>query len=444
MLFAWLKRSLPRSLYGRAALILIVPVVSLQIVISIAFVQRLYEDVTRQMTRALILELAYLRDVAEAAPDPASAADDVVRVGTPLELNVTLPAPPAPSGDSRNLFDLSGREMIETLRTALPDLGPVDLSNRREVTLWIPTTQGDMAVTFHRRLVSASNPHQLIVLTLVFGALLTFVSFLFLRNQLRPIRRLADAAAEFGKGRAVHYRPSGATEVRAAGAAFLDMRNRIERQGQARTYMLSAISHDLRTPLTRLRLGLALIDDPEVPALLRDADEMTHMLDSFLDHARGEAADEAQPTDVMALLADIVADARRAGQAATLRPPESDDPASPLPLVPLRPMAIRRAIGNLIGNALRHGTQAEVSVALGDRTIRIAVEDDGPGIPPDQRDEAMRPFTRLDASRNQNRGAGVGLGLAIVADAARVHGGSLRLSESTRLGGLRADLVLPR
>ncbi len=440
MLTAWLKRSLPRSLYGRAALILLVPVVSLQIVVSAAFVQRLYEDVTRQMTRALILELAYLRDVANAAPDIAAAADAAARVGTPLELAIALPAPPAPATDIRRAIDLSGRAMIETLHRDLPEMGPVDLSARREVTLWMPTEWGDMSVTFNRRLVTPSNPHQLIVLTLVFGALLTFVSYIFLRNQLRPIRRLAEAATAFGKGRAVHYRPSGATEVRAAGAAFLDMRNRIERQTQARTYMLSGISHDLRTPLTRLRLGLSLIDDPEVPALQRDVDEMARMLDSFLAHASADASDDPQPTDVMELLTDIVTDAHRAGQAATLLPPEGTDPGP----VPLRPLALRRALGNLIANALRHGTRAEVSATFGDRTIRITVEDDGPGIPADSREEAMRPFTRLDPARNQNRGGGVGLGLAIVADAARMHGGSLRLSDSPRLGGLRADIVLPR
>lgn len=440
MLTAWLKRSLPRSLYGRAALILLVPVVSLQIVVSAAFVQRLYEDVTRQMTRALILELAYLSDVANAAPDIAAAAEAAARVGTPLELAIALPAPAAPATDIRRAIDLSGRAMIETLHADLPDMGPVDLSARRDVTLWMPTVWGDMSVTFNRRLVTPSNPHQLIVLTLVFGALLTFVSYIFLRNQLRPIRRLAEAATAFGKGRVVHYRPSGATEVRAAGAAFLDMRTRIERQTQARTYMLSGISHDLRTPLTRLRLGLALIDDPEVPALRRDVDEMAHMLDSFLAHASADATDDPHPTDVMALLADIVADAHRAGQDATLLPPEGGEPG----LVQLRPLALRRALGNLIANALRHGSRAEISATFGDRTIRISVEDDGPGIPADQREEAMRPFTRLDPARNQNRGGGVGLGLAIVADAARMHGGSLRLSDSARLGGLRADIVLPR
>jgi len=440
MVVDWLKRSLPRSLYGRAALILVVPVVTLQIVVSAAFVQRIYEDATRQMTRALVPELLYLREIAEAAPDAVVAAEDLARIGPLLALTVELPAAEPPAGDIRRLADLSGRSMIETLRSQIPDMGPVDLSAQREVRLWLPSRWGDMEVSFNRRLVSVANPHQLIVLTLVFGALLTLVSYIFLRNQLRPIRRLAEAATAFGKGRVVHYRPSGANEVRVAGAAFLDMRNRIERQNQARTFMLSGISHDLRTPLTRLRLGLALIDDPEVPALLRDVEEMGRMLDSFLDHAKGEAGDEAQAVDLMALLEGVVADARRAGQAAMLRPAEGTNPGP----VPLRPVALRRALDNLIGNALRHGTRAEISVLFGDRRIRIRVEDDGPGIPPESHEEAVRPFARLDPARNQNRGAGVGLGLAIVADAARVHGGSLRLGESARLGGLQADLVLPR
>lgn len=437
MVTGWLKHSLPRSLYGRAALILLVPVVCLQIVVSVAFVQRIYEDATRQMTRALVPELIYLRNLVETAPDPAAAATEI---GAALSLSVAVPAPPPPEGDLRRRFDLSGRAMIETLRAGLPELGPVDLSDRREVTLWLPSSRGDIAVSFNRRLVSVSNPHQLIVLTLVFGALLTLVAYLFLRNQLRPIRRLAEAATEFGKGRVVGYRPSGATEVRAAGTAFLDMRNRIERQAQARTFMLSGISHDLRTPLTRLRLGLALIDDPEVPALQRDAEEMARMLDSFLDHARGDAVDDVASVDVMLLLTEIVGDARRAGLAAELLPRDGSDPGA----VPLRPIALRRAVDNLIGNALRHGTKAEVSVTVSERHIRIAVEDDGPGISPDRRDEAVRPFTRLDPARNQNRGGGVGLGLAIVTDAARLHGGSLRLTESARLGGLRAELLLPR
>ena len=213
MLVDWLKRSLPRSLYGRAALILVLPLILLQLVISVAFVQRIYEDATRQMTRALVPELAYLRDIANAAPDAASAARDLARVSTPLSLGVDLPAArPPPQADIRRPFDLSGRAMIDALRAGLPDLGPVDLSDRREARLWLPTAWGDVGVSFNRRLVTVSNPHQLIVLTLAFGALLTLVSFLFLRNQLRPIRRLAEAATAFGKGRLVRCLAPGVVE----------------------------------------------------------------------------------------------------------------------------------------------------------------------------------------------------------------------------------------
>ncbi|MCX7299883.1 MAG: ATP-binding protein [Rhodobacterales bacterium] len=440
MFFQWLKRYLPRSLYGRAALILLVPILTLQIVISVSFVQRYYEDVTRQMTRSVILELEYLLQIADAAPDAVTAFRQAAAVGTPLGLTITLPAPETRADDSRDFYDLSGRAMIKTLHDSIPAIGPVDLSTPREVTLRIATSQGDMQVSFDRTRVSASNPHQLLVMIAVLGLLLMLIAYIFLRNQLRPIRQLALAATEYGKGRIQPYRPSGAAEVRTAGAAFLDMRNRIERQAQTRTLMLSGISHDLRTPLTRMRLGLSLIDDPEAEPLRRDLDDMQHMLDAFLDFIRADASDALEPTDTVALVEQVVSDARRAGQAATLLAVEGNNPGP----VPLRPLAIRRALDNLIGNALRYGGQADLTLSFSERTIRISVEDDGPGIPPDQREEALKPFSRLDPARNQDLGSGVGLGLAIVADIARAHGGVLRLGDSAALGGLRADLVLAR
>jgi two-component system osmolarity sensor histidine kinase EnvZ len=252
---------------------------------------------------------------------------------------------------------------------------------------------------------------------------------------------MAHAAAEYGKGRIVTYNPAGALEVRAAGTAFLEMRNRIERQTQSRTMMLSGVSHDLRTPLTRLRLGLSLMDDAEAAPLIRDVDDMQRLVDAFLDFARGDAGDAVVPTDPVALVRQVVTDAQRAGQGARLGPIEGV--AEGL-MVPLRPMALRRALENRVGNALRYGSCAEVGLAISDRALRLTVEDDGPGIPPEQREEAIRPFTRLDPARNQDAGPGVGLGLAIVADIARLHGGVLRLDQSERLGGLRADIVLAR
>lgn len=227
-------------------------------------------------------------------------------------------------------------------------------------------------------------------------------------------------------------------EVRAAGSAFLDMRARIERQIEQRTLMLSGVSHDLRTPLTRLRLAVSLLPDEDRVEMERDIVEMQRMLDEFLSFARGATQEGITRVDPVSLAHDIVEDAKRAGQAVSLARVDGEGQ------VDLRPMAVRRAVENLIGNAVRYGTRAEVSVQIGDRALRIRVEDDGPGIPPDSREEALKPFARLEPSRNQNQGSGVGLGLSIAADVARAHGGILRLGESERLGGLQADLVIAR
>lgn len=440
MISATIKRILPRGLYGRAALILVVPILALQLVVSLAFLQRHFEGVTRQMTRSIGYEIALISDAVAAAPDPAAAAAVAGRLGTQLAMTVALPAgPEAPVEDRRVFYDLSGRIVISTLREAFPDIGPIDLYGLRRVAFTLPTVHGTMGIAFDRSRVSASNPHQLLVLMVVTGLLMTLIAFLFLRNQLRPIRRLARAAEEFGKGRTVPYKPSGAIEVRSAGNAFLDMRARIERQIEQRTLLLSGVSHDLRTPLTRLKLGLAMLDEEEARPLLRDVDDMQRLLDDFLAFVRGDATTEAAgQSDPVALVAAVVEDARRAGQAVTLHSVEGRGEAT------LRAGAVRRALENLIGNATRYGTRAEVSLAILERAVRITVEDDGPGIPRERREEALRPFTRLDDARNQDRGTGTGLGLAIAADIARSHGGTLRLGESTRLGGLKAELVLAR
>jgi len=266
---------------------------------------------------------------------------------------------------------------------------------------------------------------------------MTVIAYIFLRNQLRPITKLAKAAEDFGKGRPVSYRPRGALEVRAAGRAFLDMRARIDRQIEQRTLMLSGVSHDLRTPLTRLRLGLSLLpEDAEVAALQKDVAEMERMVDEFLSFVRGDAMEGSSPTDVVALIEGVLA---RSGAGVHLAGVSGG--AEP---VQMRPQAVARAVENLVSNARRFADRVEVRLDYQDRSLRIIVEDNGPGIPEAQREEALRPFTRLDVSRDPNRGGGVGLGLSIASDIALSHGGALRLSKSERLGGLRADLVLAR
>lgn len=430
---------MPRGLYGRAALILILPVITLQLLVSVVFIQRHFDGVTRAMTSAVNIELRYLRDTVNDEETLALAQAVLAERASALEMQATLPATDQPDYDTNYWTDLTGGVVIDTMRTGVPEVAAVALANRARVVSWVSTDFGPLRLEYSRKRVSATNPHQLLVILVVMGFLMTTIAYFFLRNQLRPIKRMADAAAEYGKGRIAPFTPSGALEVRAAGMAFLDMRNRIERQTQSRTMMLSGVSHDLRTPLTRLRLGLSMLEGTEVDDLMRDVDDMQGLLDAFLDFARSDAGDGLEPVNPRALVEAIVADAGRGGQRVSLV-----EVVGKADVASLRPMAVRRAMDNLIGNALRYGTKAEVSLSITDRTIRITVEDDGPGIPAESREAAMSPFVRLDPARNQDRGTGVGLGLAIVSDIARTHGGLLRLGESERLGGLKADLVLAK
>nr|WP_010397405.1 ATP-binding protein [Paracoccus sp. TRP] len=445
MNFDWLKRTMPRGLYGRAALILFLPVVVVTVVVTVMFLQRHFEDVTRQMTSGMAHEVALVASRIEAAPDEAAARVAGREIAAPLGLELVLPA--EPGTEWRALYDLSGRVVIAELHERVPDVRSVDLSHRREVRVTLQGRWGYYQLAFPRLRVSASNPHQLLVLMTGTSLLMTAIATVFLRNQLRPIRRLARAAEEYGKGRIIPYRPAGATEIRSAGTAFLEMRARIERQNEQRKQMLSGVSHDLRTPLTRLRLGLSMLspdyppEPDEIAALESDVAAMGTMVDAFLDHAR-DAAQDAPPEPVPALdfVRGIVADAQRGGQDVVLHSAVGDQSGR----ATFRRDSLRRAVENLIGNAVRYGDRAEVEAALGPSYFRISIEDDGPGIPPERREEALRPFTRLDPARNQNRGQGVGLGLSIAADIARAHGGQLRLGQGERLGGLRAEIVIPR
>lgn len=439
MSFQWLKKFMPRGIYARAALILLLPVVVVQIVVSVVFVQDHFEDVTLQMSSAAAREVQLVLSLVAQAETRDQIADVTADVVGPLAITVrpvadaTLQEP-----DRRLWYDFSGTVITPYLREAVPGVQVVDLYDDRVVRLILDTDLGAVEMRFDRRRVSAAAPHQLLVNMVFFSVLITIVAFIYMRNQLRPIKRLANAAEAFGRGNTVPFAPAGAAEVRAAGMAFVDMRNRIERQIETRTLMLSGVSHDLRTPLTRMRLALSMLDDDDREALERDVDDMQGMIDAFLGFAKGESEGEPELVDPIALVRKIVADAQRGGQNVTLVEVEGEG------TITLRVAAMRRALDNLLGNAVRYGRRAEVSVRLTDKSLRFRVEDEGPGIPADRRAEAQRPFSRLDKSRNQDHGSGVGLGLAIATDIARAHGGVLRLGHSDSLGGLRADIVIAR
>ena len=438
MSFKWLKRYMPRGLYGRAALILILPVFVVQLVVFVLFAQRHFTDVTQQMTWTMIRELTLVFETVGSTQDAADVQDRLIDrlggLGIAVELVDDTELPPS---DTRLWYDFSGTVFAPMLREAFPEIRRILLADDSIVVLYAETRHGLARLEMGRNRLSASKPHQLYVNMVFFGVLMTAVAYIYLRNQLRPITRLAAAAEAFGRGRHMPYTPAGAAEVRAAGTAFVDMRQRIERHIEQRTLMLSGVSHDLRTPLTRMRLALSLLDDAEREPLEHDVDEMQRLVDEFLNFVQG-AEGKAERVDPIALVRSIVEDAQRTGRQVELVSVEGDG------TVRLRETAIRRAVDNLISNAVRYGTRAEVSVSLSEKSLRIRVEDDGPGIPESQRPEARKPFVRLDAARNQDRGAGVGLGLAIATDVARAHGGVLRLGESTRLGGLCADIVIAR
>ncbi len=439
MNFSWLKHYMPRSLYGRTAIILILPVLVVQIVVSLVFIRKDLEEITAQLTRLMMDDLSLVAAAANAAPSQEDflTTFDPFLVASSTEARFLPPESAAPQ-EYLSWNEYSGRVVRNRLERELPGFLAVQFHPSKMTSVFLDTEIGVLELSFNRRRVTVPAPHQLLVTMLFFGMIVTAVCFLYMRNQLRPIKKLAEAAQAFGRGNTIAYSPRGATEVRVAGSAFLDMRQRIERQIEQRTMMLSGVSHDLRTPLTRMKLELSMMDDRDVAPMLQDVKEMEKLLDAFLDFARGAAGSEPEPVDPHEMVKDVVENWRRDGRDVML------GELSGQGTVVLRDFAIRRALDNLIGNALRYGTRARVSVAITAKSLRFRVEDDGPGIPADRRGDAVRPFTRLDPARNQNQGSGVGLGLAIVSDAARAHGGTLRLDKSEALGGLQADIVIGR
>ena len=434
-------RLFPASFYGRAILILIIPIIVIQIVLSVVFIQRHYERVTAQMTTNILRDIRFLTDRLDASTDPQMVMIGLSDLVTILQIDIRLPADisPMPAKEQVARFDLAGREIVRVLRQELSSYRMADLLQEAgTVRLWVDSRHGVLEIRLPRRLVTTSNPHQLLVIVFLASGLMTLIAFQFLRLQIRPIRRLGAAAEAYGRGERVALRASGAREIRAAAHAFIDMRNRIERQRAQQKIMLSGVSHDMRTPLTRMRLILSMMqEDEDRVALETEIADLEKRLDGFLDYTRGQAQEELQLVDPIALIADLIDRYRAAGHQIVLKPPTARPDR-----IFLHPGSIARALDNLISNALRHAGKVVVSIYAQEDWLVYCIEDDGPGIAPEDRARACEPFVRLDEARNPDSG-GVGLGLAIAAEAARAHGGTLKLDNSTELGGLRAVLQLP-
>ena len=432
-MFKWIKSYIPKRLYFRAALILVFPVVFLQLIVSIVFIQRHFEGVTVQMTRTVAAELDLITEVIER--EGAVAAQQIARS---LGMSMSIVAQDTEFAERRRIYDLTGLVVRREL-LALSEILLVDLPDNKRVNARIRSGQEYFDLQFSRRRVSASNPHQLIVYLLFFGAFFTIIAFFYLRNQLRPITRLADAAEAFGHGENVQYDPSGALEVRAAGQAFLDMRERIQRHLKQRTMILSGVSHDLRTPITRLKLGLSFLPKEQREPLEKDVEDMNLLLNEFLDFAKFENETDIpfEVTNPSLLVEELIENFSRTNVKIETIGEISETS------IKLKAFAIKRALENLINNASRYSTQVLIEKKIENNFLIFSVHDDGPGIDESQYDEVLQPFTRLDPSRNQNKGSGVGLGLPIAKEIAEGHGGSLKLSKSSLINGLCASLIIP-
>ena len=443
MIFQWLKFILPRNLYGRAFLILLVPIVILQVVVSYVYIQRHFEGVTHQMVDNVTFEINYILKTAEESVDEPDAQSKMNELGKPLGFSIRFDPAPAYSDFERDYFDLTGIEVIRRMKKNFPNLIALNLKadSNRSIAI-LDTRHGYMMLDFPRKRVSLPAPHQLLVLMLFTAILMTLVSFIFMRNQVRPIKRLSKAAEAFGRGISVQYQPSGALEVRSAGHAFIAMRKRIENHIEQRTLFLSGVSHDLRTPLTRLRLELALleIDENEKDDMLNDISEMEYMLDEFLEFARGDQLESMIEVLPSKIVKDVIANSKIKNAQISINPkfpPKQED------TILLKPIAMRRALGNLIHNAAEFGTAVEIKYSRNEKYLIYSVSDNGPGIAKKDHSNVIKPFYRLDHARNANRKSGVGLGLAIAADVARNHGGKIHLEKCKKLGGLKASIKIP-
>jgi two-component system osmolarity sensor histidine kinase EnvZ len=433
----WIKRVLPRTMFGRALLIVVMPLILLQAIATWVFYDRHWSAVSWRLSAAVAGDVGLLVEALKFADSPSGRAAFLERARgqTDLEFSIShnLKLPPPSPATGRLIEDQLNQAMQSRLRLPFR----IELLDDGGAEIKVRLSDDVLSVNVPRNRLYSSTTYIFVMWMLGSSLVLLAVATVFLRNQVKSLRRLAEAADSFGKGRPVaSFKVEGAVEIRRAAIAFMTMRDRLQRQIRQRTQMLAGVSHDLRTPLTRMKLALELLgNDPTVAELKSDVAEMEHMVHGYLDFARGEGTEASVETDISLLIEDLAADLRRDGTSLTVIPP-------PEYVIPVRPNALRRCLGNLIGNARRHGTHVWLTGIVESDGIDILVDDDGPGIPPANRARVFRPFVRLDSSRNPSTG-GVGLGLTIARDVARSHGGDVRIETSPQ-GGLRARVHLPR
>ena len=438
--FVWqtIKRRLPTSLFGRSLLIIVLPIAIMQIAVGYVFFDAHWQSVNSHLTEGLAGDVSWVLQSYREDPGAANLARLEDRAQRTLDLSIAFQdGGVLPRGRRPILFVAVDRALQKSLAERID--APFWFDTARYpayVDVRVKVAGGVLRVIAPKDRVFATRANIFILWLTVATVLLTAIAVAFIRNQVRAIERLAEAAEAFGKGADIGFRPHGAREVRQAARAFLAMKARIQRHVEQRTALLASVSHDLRTPLTRLKLELALAEPgARIEAMNGDVAEMEHTIDEYLAFARGEGGESLETVDLGGLIEEVSQGAVRAGARVTVD-------ARPGLAAVVRPNALKRALANLVMNAAAHGERVEIAarptLAGG---VEIVIDDDGPGIPENRFEDAFAPFGRLDPARNQNE-KGVGLGLAIARDVARGHGGEVTLSRSP-LGGLRAVMRLP-
>ena len=430
---------MPKRLYARSLIIIITPMILLQSVVAFVFMERHWQTVTQRLSQAVTRDIAAIIDLVESFPTDADQANIIRIAQERMQMKVdVLPPDPLPAPGPKPFFSILDQTMSSEITRQINRPFWIDtVGNSNIIEVRIQLENKVLRVFVRRSQAYASNTHIFIIWMVGTSLVLLMIAIPFLRNQIRPILQLAEAAESFGKGRPMpaDFRPRGAEEVRRAGFAFMQMRERIERQIEQRTAMLTGVSHDLRTILTRFKLQLALSrSKADTEAMNQDIEDMQSMLEGYLAFARGEASEDPGRFDLASYLEKVSDEAKLRKRKITTK--LTGDPS-----IHVRPNAFDRLLSNIVGNAFRYAKTVEVNAVHNKGTLTVTVDDDGPGIPPERREDVFKPFFRLDEARNLDS-TGTGLGLSIARDIARSHGGDITLDKSP-LGGLRAVIRVP-
>jgi two-component system osmolarity sensor histidine kinase EnvZ len=430
---------MPSGLFARSLIIIIAPMLILQAIIAFVFMERHWQSVTTRLSASVVRDVAGLVDVIETYPQDANfeTVSRIARERFDLRVSI-LPEEELPAPRPKPFFSILDTALSEQLTRRIDKPFWIDTVGKSDLLeIRIRLERGVLRAFVPRNQAYASNTHIFLLWMVGASVVLVLIAILFLRNQIRPIQRLAEAAERFGKGQQISedFKPRGATEVRRATVSFLEMRDRIERALEQRTTMLAGVSHDLRTVLTRFRLQLAFVPkSKEVEALSGDIDDMQSMLEGYLDFARGESGEEASDINIHDVFDRFSTEATTLGK-------QFEISVSGEPIVHVRQSAFTRLMSNLIGNGFRYAQSIKVTSKHFGKMLTIDVEDDGPGVPAENYADVFKPFYRLDNARNLDS-SGTGLGLAIARDIVHTHGGHIQLGES-EMGGLKVSISIP-